>query len=73
MDHGYDIEKWSRRRLVVSSGRGGDGLRGALLHHSINQEKIYDHSREDGLPAHLCTVHGDVKDVGDKPNGVLVG
>ena len=40
--------------MVVSRVRGGDGIRGAPPHRSINQEAADIHSVYSGLPASLC-------------------
>ena len=73
MDHGDDGETRGRRRVGVSSGRGGDGLCRDPPHHGIHQETTDDHSREGGLPARICTVHGGGEEAGDDPDGALVG
>ena len=48
-DHGDDGETWDRRRVVVSSDRGGDGIRGAPPHRSIHKDTAYNHSGEGGM------------------------
>ena len=48
-DHRYDGKTWGRRRVGVSSGRGGDGIRGVPPHWSIHQEVVDDHNIEGGL------------------------
>ena len=72
-DHGDDGEMWGRLRVGVSSSRGGNGLRGAPPHRSINQEMADKHSGQGGLSAHLYTVHVGVEDARDDPDGALVG
>ena len=56
-DHGDDGETWVRRRVGVSSNRGGDGLRRAPPHWSIHKEATDNHIREGGLPACICIFH----------------
>ena len=42
-DHRDDRETWGRIRMGVSSGRGGNGLRGDPPHRGIHQEAEGDH------------------------------
>ena len=53
LDHGDDGKTWGRRRVVVSSGKVGDGLRGAPPRWSIHEETLDKHIGEGGLMAHL--------------------
>ena len=52
-DHGDGGKTWGRRRVVVSSGKVGDGLRGAPPRWSIHEETLDKHIGEGGLLAHL--------------------
>ena len=59
--------------MRVPSGREGDGCRRATPHQGLHQEEADDHSGEGVLPPRLCTVHVGGVDVGDKPDGTLMG
>ena len=52
-NHGYGGETWGRRRVGLSSGRGGDGICRAPPHQSIHKESGDKHSVEGGLPVYL--------------------
>ena len=71
-DQGDDGETWVWWRVVVSSSRGGNGLCRAPPNRNIHKEVANYHSREGGLPACLCIVHGGGEDSGDDPDGALV-
>ena len=72
-DHGDDRETWGRRRVVLSSGRRGNGLRWDPPHQSIHKEARDNHIGEGVLPACIFTVRRGVENDGDKPYGVVVG
>ena len=72
-DHGDNGKTWGRQRVGLSSGRGGDGLRGAPPHNSIHKEAAYNHIGEGGLPAFILNVHGGRENAGDYTDGALVG
>ena len=72
-DHGDDGEMWGRLRVGVSSGRGGDGLRGTPPHQSIHKETTDYHSGEGGLTSCICTVNGGGEYYGENTDGALVG
>ena len=55
--HRDDSKMWGRRRIVVSSSRGGDRLSGDPLYRIIDTGTAENHSGESGLPACVCTVH----------------
>ena len=57
--------------MVVSSGRGGDGLRGDLPHQSIHKETEDNHRVEGGLPACVCTVHRGRENAGEDSDGAI--
>ena len=59
--------------MVVSIGRGVDGLSRAPPHQSIHKEAAEKHSGEGGLLACVCILHGGRENVGDEPDGTLVG
>ena len=71
-DHGDDEKQGGRQRVGVSSSRGGNGLCRAPPNRNIHKEVANYHSREGGLPACLCIVHGGGEDSGDDPDGALV-
>ena len=68
-----DGKTWGRRRVGVSIGRVGDGLRGDPPHWIIHQETVENLREEGGRPDRICTIHGGGEDAGDYPNGALVG
>ena len=59
--------------MVLSIGRGVDGLSRAPPHQSIHKEAAEKHSGEGGLPDCICTVHGGGENARDDLDGVLVG
>ena len=59
--------------MVVSSGRGGDGLCWDPPHWCIHKEAVHKHSVEGGLQSCVCIVHGGGDDSGDETDGALVG
>ena len=71
-DHRDDVETWGRRRVGVSRSRGGNELRGATPHWSINKEDADNHIGEGDLPACICVLHGGGENDGDDPDGALV-
>ena len=71
--HGDDREMWGRQRVGVSNGRGGDGISEDPPHRSIHKEAGDNHSREFGLPACLCIMHGGGENYGDNIDDTLVG
>ena len=72
-DHRDDSETLGRRRVRVSSSRGGNVLRWAPPNRIIHQETEDDHIGEGGLPEDLYTLHGGGEDDRDKPESALVG
>ena len=64
---------WGRRRVGVSSGRGGDGIRGDPPHRSIRKEAAGNHIGEVGMPEGICTVHIGGENAWNEPDGALLG
>ena len=58
-DHRDDRKTIGRRRVGVSSGRGGDGRSRDPPHQSIHKEAADYHSRYGGLPSFLCIMYGN--------------
>ena len=72
-DLGDDNKIGNRRRVGVSSGRGGDGLPGDPPHRSIHKEASENHIGKGGLTACICIVHRGGDNARDEPDGVLIG
>ena len=70
--HRDDGETWGSQRVLISSGRGGDGICNTQPHESIHKETADDHSGAGGLLDCLCIVPGGIEDAGDELDGTLV-
>ena len=73
IDHGDDVEPWSRQRLGVPLSSGGIGRRGDPPNWGVHKETAGNHSGKGVTIPHILDIHGGGEDTGDESNGAMVG